>query len=179
MILVRSEPLAIGRGITPPLKGGAGGGRPPAHPPVLDLIAGLDAPPAASLPCFVQRNFERKKEGRSSASSIEEVRSSPCPAGAAPAGLGQGPTLAAANAEERPSFFAQNFVARMSEKKFRLFNFFFYDHTRGPMVCTGNEYGRKNIILTPIHLNSTPLFLAFLLSLVLASPLSCLLPVIL
>ena len=47
---VRSEPLAIGRGITPPLKGGAGGGRPPAHPPVLDLIAGLDAPPAASLP---------------------------------------------------------------------------------------------------------------------------------
>ena len=28
-----------------------------------------------------------------------------------PLGLGQGPTLAAANAEERPSFFAQNFVA--------------------------------------------------------------------
>ena len=47
---VRSEPLAIGRGITPPLKGGAGGGRPPAHPPVLALIAGLDALPAASLP---------------------------------------------------------------------------------------------------------------------------------
>ena len=46
---VRSEPLAIGRGITPPLKGGAGGGRPPAHPPVL-ADAGLDALPAASLP---------------------------------------------------------------------------------------------------------------------------------
>ena len=76
-------------------------------------------------------------------------------AGAAPAGLGQGPTLAAANAEERPSFFAQNFVARMSEKNFRPFNFFFNDHTQGPMVCTGNEYGRKHIILTPIHLNST------------------------
>ena len=49
LILVRSEPLAIGRGITPPLKGGAGGGRPPAHPPVL-ADAGLDALPASSLP---------------------------------------------------------------------------------------------------------------------------------
>ena len=39
-----------------------------------------------------------------------------------PAGLGQGPALTAASAEERTSFFALNFVARMSisEKKFRL-----------------------------------------------------------
>ena len=99
-----------------------------------------------------------KKEGRSSAPSIEEARSSPTPSSTVLEGVVQGCTSSISKAlrsEERPSFFAQIYVTRGARTFSRPCNFL-YDPTRGPVVCTGNENGRKHLVSTPIDLNSTP-----------------------
>ena len=97
-----------------------------------------------------------KKEGRSSAPSIEEARSSPTPSSTVLEGVVQGCTSSIESAEERPSFFGQICTSHEVPGFPPAHATFLYDPTRGPMVCTGNENGRKHLVSTPIDLNSTP-----------------------
>ena len=66
-----------------------------------------------------------KKEGRSSAPSIEEARSSPTPSSTVLEGVVQGCTSSIESAEERPSFFAQICDTRGARIFSRPCNFFY------------------------------------------------------